>query len=133
MNDSACWAEELIGFALDRKPLFEVGQGFKYTDSGYLVLGRLIESATGRTYYELLHERILGPQKLDDVYPADRSVSLQHGESNPRRRDYCLRTYEFSSDFAPLLSGPGQTKALMIAADAAVVACFLRQDVLPDR
>ena len=53
--------EELIAFA-GRRPLFPVGQGFAYTDAGYLVLGRVIEAATGRAYYDLLRERILEPQ-----------------------------------------------------------------------
>ena len=34
-------------------------RGFEYSDTGYLVLGRLIEAATGRRYYDLLDERIV--------------------------------------------------------------------------
>ena len=66
--------EELIGFALNKKPLFAPGKGFRYTDVGYLVLGRLIESASGRTYYDLLRARILDPHGFDDVVLQDRSV-----------------------------------------------------------
>ena len=66
--------EELIGFALDRRPLFEVGKGYRYTDVGYLVLGRVIEAASGRDYYELLDERILTPLELSEIEPANRSV-----------------------------------------------------------
>lgn len=83
--------EELIGFVLDRKPKFNVGEGFHYTDAGYLVLGRLIEAASGRTYYDLLEERILGPQQLDQVRPADKSVltgitpGYQGGVSNLKK------------------------------------------------
>ena len=66
--------EELIDFVLDKKPLFPAGEGYRYTDAGYLVLGRLIEAAAGRSYYELLQERILGPQQLTEVRAADQSV-----------------------------------------------------------
>ncbi len=66
--------EELIRFTLGRRPLFPAGEGFRYTDIGYLVLGRLIEAASGRQYYELLDERILTPLQLDEVEPADRSI-----------------------------------------------------------
>lgn len=66
--------EELIGYVLDKKPRFPVGEGFYYSDAGYLVLGRLIEASSGRTYYDLLTERILVPQNLDQVYPADQSI-----------------------------------------------------------
>lgn len=66
--------EELIAFVLDKKPLFAPGEGYHYSDAGYLVLGRLIETASGRNYYELLTERILAPQQLDEIRPADRSI-----------------------------------------------------------
>ncbi len=66
--------EELIRFALNRKPLFAAGEGYHYTDVGYLVLGRVIEAASGRRYYDLLKERILVPQRLDQIYPTDRSI-----------------------------------------------------------
>ena len=66
--------EELIGLVADKKPVFPAGQGFRYTDAGYLVLGRLIEAASGQDYYDLLAERILLPQQLNDIRPADQSV-----------------------------------------------------------
>jgi len=66
--------EELIGFATTRKPIYPVGEGFRYTDAGYLVLGRVIEAATGRRYYDLLAERILNPLELDGIRPQDRSI-----------------------------------------------------------
>ena len=66
--------EELIEFTLGKKPLFDPGSGFAYSDIGYLILGKAIESASGHSYYELLEERIIGPQGLDDVLIQDRSV-----------------------------------------------------------
>ena len=65
--------EELIGFA-GRKRLYAPGEGFRYSDVGYLVLGRVIEAATGRTYYDLLAERILTPMELKGARPQDRLV-----------------------------------------------------------
>lgn len=66
--------EELIGFVRRKKPRFQPGDGFHYSDPGYLVLGRVLEAASGVPYYVLLEERILGPLKLDGVRPQDRSV-----------------------------------------------------------
>ncbi len=67
--------DELIGYSLKkRKPTIGVGKGFLYSDTGYLVLGRVIEAASGRSYYDLLQERILDPQKLSGIRPQDRSV-----------------------------------------------------------
>ena len=66
--------EELIDCVLDRDPLFPVGEGFYYTDAGYLVLGRLIEAASGREYYRLLQEKILDPLELHQIRPQDREL-----------------------------------------------------------
>ena len=82
--------EELIGFA-GKKPLFAAGEGYAYTDVGYLVLGRVIEAATGGTYYDLLRERILVPQGLSQIRPQDQSVlpnitpGYQGGVSNLKK------------------------------------------------
>lgn len=65
--------EELIGM-VDREPLFPAGEGYAYTDAGYLVLGRVIEAASGREYFDLLDERILTPLGLDEIRPQDRSI-----------------------------------------------------------
>lgn len=65
---------DLVAFALNKKPLFEAGRGFSYTDTGYILLGLIIERVSGRTYYSVLDERILSPSGLEDTIPADRRV-----------------------------------------------------------
>ena len=64
--------ESLIEFILDQPPLFEAGKGWAYTDTGYILLGLVIEAASGRTYYEEVQERFLKPLKLDQTTPSDR-------------------------------------------------------------
>ncbi|HME71872.1 MAG TPA: serine hydrolase domain-containing protein [Myxococcota bacterium] len=64
--------EQLIAIVLDRAPLFPAGGGYNYTDTEYVLLGLIVERATGRTYYDLLGERILGPLQLTLTVPADR-------------------------------------------------------------
>lgn len=66
--------DELIEMVANKMPLFPVGEGFAYTDSGYLVLGKIIEAATGRDYYELLQDLVLEPQNLHQIRPQDDSV-----------------------------------------------------------
>jgi len=63
---------ELVEFVLDREPLFPAGQGFHYTDTGYILVGMIIEKATGSTYYEELEKRILEPLHLRLTVPQDR-------------------------------------------------------------
>ena len=51
--------ERLIQFVLDRPPLFEAGKGWAYTDTGYILIGLVIEKVTGRSYYTEIQERFL--------------------------------------------------------------------------
>jgi len=62
---------EMIAFGYGSKPLFEPGEGFHYTDLGYLLLGLVIEKAGGKSYYALLQERFLYPLGLTFTGPSD--------------------------------------------------------------
>jgi len=64
--------ETLIGFILDRPSLFAPGQGWAYTDTGYILAGLVIEQATGRRYYDEIQARFLQPLGLSSTAPADR-------------------------------------------------------------
>lgn len=54
---------------------FEPGTSVKYNNFGYIVLTRLIEKVTGKTYSEFLKEKLLNPLNMhatkipDDLYP----------------------------------------------------------------
>jgi len=65
---------ELVRFILDKEPLFAAGKGFHYTDTGYILVGLIIEKASGRKYYDLLGERLLAPLSLNLTTPANRRV-----------------------------------------------------------
>ena len=45
---------------------FEPGSKFKYNNSGYFLLGVVIETIRGRSYEEALRERIFGPLGMND-------------------------------------------------------------------
>lgn len=63
---------ELIGYVLDDEPLFPAGEAFAYTDTGYVLLGLVIEMATGERYYEGVARRFLEPIGLAQTTPSDR-------------------------------------------------------------
>jgi CubicO group peptidase (beta-lactamase class C family) len=48
---------------------FEPGTRWGYSNFGYYLLGAIIESASGRTYGELLQERICAPAGMQDTFP----------------------------------------------------------------
>jgi D-alanyl-D-alanine carboxypeptidase len=63
---------ELLEFALDREPLFPAGEAFKYTDTGYILAGMVMEKASGSSYYAELTRRFLEPLGLELTLPQDR-------------------------------------------------------------
>ncbi len=46
---------------------FAPGERYRYNNSGYYLLGVILEKATGRTYEQLLQERLSGPLGLRDT------------------------------------------------------------------
>lgn len=53
---------ELLAFSRDhQKPVGDPGQRFVYSDTGFVLLGRILEERTGRGFTELLRERVLVP------------------------------------------------------------------------
>lgn len=60
------------------KPLaFEPGTDRQYSNGGFLVLGAIIEKASGRTYYDFVRERITKPIGMNDTesYEADKKIA----------------------------------------------------------
>lgn len=64
--------KELIRFVTGREALFDAGTGWAYSDTGYILLGLVIEEVTGQRYYDIVAERFLAPLDLGDTIPSDR-------------------------------------------------------------
>lgn len=57
---------------LSPQPLdFETGSAYKYSNSGYSLLGYIIESTSGKTYWEFLSERIFKPLGMNSTADRD--------------------------------------------------------------
>ena len=63
---------ELVGYVLDDEALFPAGEGFGYTDTGYVLLGLVIEQAGDESYYDGVARRFLRPLGLESTSPSDR-------------------------------------------------------------
>jgi len=71
--------EELLALTKDQPNHFPPGQGFKYSDTGYILLGAVIERATGLSYGEYLETQIFRPLGMSDTYYGDdRRVIPRH-------------------------------------------------------
>ncbi|WP_262975127.1 serine hydrolase domain-containing protein [Roseovarius litoreus] len=64
--------ERLVAFVAGREPLFEAGQAWVYSDTGYVLLGLVIEQVTGEAWHEAVAARLVNPLDLQDTFPSDR-------------------------------------------------------------
>ena len=73
-DDGAVMSRRVLDLSLDElcatfqdKPLdFEPGTGWAYSNSGYVVLGRIVEAASGQSYEDYLREHVFGPAGMAD-------------------------------------------------------------------
>ncbi|MGH1280558.1 serine hydrolase domain-containing protein [Bacillus basilensis] len=68
-------AEELVKIGLSLPPDFAPGKGWLYSNTGYVLLGILIEKVTGNSYSEEIENRIIEPLELSNTFlPGNSSV-----------------------------------------------------------
>lgn len=61
-----------LSYVFGDSAVHPAGEGYAYSDTGYLLLGMLIEKLTGNYYYDALRDRILVPLELKQTYSADK-------------------------------------------------------------
>ena len=59
--------KELIAKFKDKPLDFKPGEKFRYSNSGYIVLGQIIETASGKNYAAFLKEAIFDPLEMNDT------------------------------------------------------------------
>jgi D-alanyl-D-alanine carboxypeptidase len=93
---------ELIAVATAHPPLFPPGTGWSYSNTGYVVLGLVVERVTHRPLSAVVRQRILRPLHLRDTFLPDRSPAIPgyhaHGYVPPT----------LSDQFPPPLGGPNR-------------------------
>ncbi|MEH7278737.1 serine hydrolase domain-containing protein [Bacillus toyonensis] len=68
-------AKELVKIGLSMPPEFAPGKGWSYSNTGYVLLGILIEKVTGNSYAEEIENRIIEPLELSNTFlPGNSSV-----------------------------------------------------------
>lgn len=73
--------EEMLALITKATPLFEPGTKFSYSNSGYYLLGLILEKITGKPYATLLKERITSKIGLNDTYTATGNIDVSKNES----------------------------------------------------
>ena len=62
-----CSPEEFVDVFADSTLEFTPGEKFAYSNSGYFLLGVIIEKVTGKSYEQVLQENILTPLKMNNT------------------------------------------------------------------
>jgi CubicO group peptidase (beta-lactamase class C family) len=73
--------DEMLALVASGTPLFEPGTQHSYSNSGYFLLGLILERVTGKSYAEALEERIASRIRLKDTYVATGSIDVSKNES----------------------------------------------------
>ena len=74
--------KDLVSLISKEPLLYEPGTSNQYSNSGYVVLGGIIEKVTGKPYYENLKERILNPLVMKNtgfIYKETKSENTAKG------------------------------------------------------
>ncbi|MDZ4121750.1 MAG: serine hydrolase domain-containing protein [Candidatus Cloacimonadaceae bacterium] len=69
-REAVVWGKENL------KPVARPGKRHFYTDTNYYLLGMIIESISGKPFYELMHEYIFEPLRMDHAF--------MHGFTKPK-------------------------------------------------
>lgn len=66
--------DDMMKLAKEEKILFEPGSRWQYSNTGFLVLGAIIEKISGQSYYDFIRENIYKPAGMinSDCYELDR-------------------------------------------------------------
>lgn len=67
-------SKNLLPLFIEKPMMYRAGERFQYNNSGYVLLGLIIESVTGQLFDEYLHEKVFLPCEMQDTgyYELDR-------------------------------------------------------------
>jgi CubicO group peptidase (beta-lactamase class C family) len=103
--------EELVALWKDLPLEFAPGEKWAYSNSGYYLLGMVIERVTGQGYAEFLRETFFDPLKLTRTrYDSNSDVILN------RAQGYAFQNEAFQNDALIGMSQPGAAGALLSTA-----------------
>lgn len=68
VNQDSIWEADTILSHFVLQPNFPVGAGWSYSNTNFLLAGRIIENITGQPWYQVVRERLLIPQGLTHTF-----------------------------------------------------------------
>jgi D-alanyl-D-alanine carboxypeptidase len=81
VNTTPITRDEVLALIVKAAPDFEPGTKYSYSNSGYQILGLIIEKVTGKPYAEALRTRITSKIGLKDTYLAVGNIDVNKNEA----------------------------------------------------
>jgi D-alanyl-D-alanine carboxypeptidase len=81
VNTTPITKDEVLALITTAPPNFEPGAKFSYSNSGYFLLGLILEKLTGKSYGDALEQRITSKIGLRDTYTATGNIDVNKDES----------------------------------------------------
>src|SRR5881397_2472058 len=81
VNTTPITKDEMLALIANAMPDFEPDAKHSYSNSGYFLLGLILEKSTGKPYGEALKERITSKIGLADTYTATGNIDVNKNES----------------------------------------------------
>jgi len=97
--------DELIGLVRDLPLEFEPGARWSYNNTGYFLLGMIIERVSGRTYGDFLQERIFRPLEMTTARVNEQFLIITNRATGYAWVSNQLFTSEFVSPTQPYSAG----------------------------
>jgi len=121
-NHRQAWTpEQVLGYV--GKPYFLPGRGWAYSNSNYLLLGQIVELATGQTLASLLRQRFFVPLRLTHTFLQSEepiSGTPAHGYESTSTTAWAVKDLSDGTPYLPftsLGSSLGAAGALVTTAD----------------
>lgn len=100
--------DELLALVEDLPFAFEPGTQWAYNNTGYYLLGMVLEKVAGKPYAELMHEQLFAPLGLAHTRYDSNTALIKH-----RAQGYALTDGALCNDQALGMSQPGAAGGLL--------------------
>lgn len=120
-NEDDFTAEEFRRRLAAAPASFAPGERWEYANTGYILLGMIIESASGKPYGEFLEARVFGPLGMRDTKFLEPPAEARNRAAGYEWRENAYRrTVYFSGGFAAggMVSSASDLAKLVLALDA---------------
>ena len=105
LNQHGATPEQMIALVADKPLLSAPGAKFAYCNTGYILLGMLIERVSGMKYADFLQQRIFTPLEMKDSGYDTAPVVLAHRASGYQLKQGAIVNADFIDMSVPFAAG----------------------------